>query len=447
MALHQYRSKLPAHFSQLTNKSGLRFCQGETQQGLNFETFYGKDWEKNVEKKFGEWAIRVYGGMFILLRGTSPRPTNPVAEKGTRRRNKFLFQDDPDTIPEPEATPETSSSQTASTRVATSQDPVQPSGSQKSQESLPRPLTSEGSTSAQPPVPAPPVPQTSVNRSPSRAATAEAAQLPPLPTPEPIGTIKPSQVLTSPSQLSVSTPQVVTQPYVVVDRPQPVPDPVTSHAAALSMKPRSDLTTNATSSATSPKARYRVRNPTTTSSTISSRRDSIIGAPELIVDTADGGQDIIVDLSGLISFEGDDEGSHVSSSQKTADGTRELSPLPVESQQPCATADQSASIRTFPQLDIDNEDLPTWMVKKGQWKYVTSTAGGAAWENLLRVYMTQERRLEFTEIVCNLVPIFSTQIPDLYPGCDSHSRGSAFEDQGVFPVRSPTLSGRHSHTS
>jgi hypothetical protein len=39
-----------------------RFCQGETQHGLKFETFYGKEWENNVEKKFREWAVRVFGG-------------------------------------------------------------------------------------------------------------------------------------------------------------------------------------------------------------------------------------------------------------------------------------------------------------------------------------------------------------------------------------------------
>ena len=361
-----------------------------------------------------------------------------IAEKGTSRRNKFLLEDDPDTMPEvePETTPKASSSQTVSTGVASSQRSAQPSRSQGSQEPPAQPSTSEGPT-PQSPMPAPPVtPQ---------AVTIEAAQPPPLPTPGSVGAVELSQVPINPSQLSVSTPQVVTQPHVVVEPPQPIPDPVTSQAGALSVNPQSSLTTNATSSATTPKTRYRVWNPTTTPSTAPSRRDSIIGAPEMIVDTADGGQDIIVDLTGLISFEGDDLVSHVSSSQKTADGSRELSPPPAESQQSRPTADQSAPIRTLPQLDVDKEDLPTWMVKKGQWKYVTSTAGGTTWENLLRVYMIQERRLEFTEMVSNLVHIFSTHIPDLYPGYDTHGRGSAIEDQGVFPVRPPTLSGRHPH--
>ena len=41
-----------------------RFCQGSTQLGLKFETFYGDAWEENVENKFRQWAVRVFGGMF-----------------------------------------------------------------------------------------------------------------------------------------------------------------------------------------------------------------------------------------------------------------------------------------------------------------------------------------------------------------------------------------------
>ena len=44
--------------------SVFRFCQGSTQHGLKFETFYGDDWDANVENKFRQWAIRVFGGMF-----------------------------------------------------------------------------------------------------------------------------------------------------------------------------------------------------------------------------------------------------------------------------------------------------------------------------------------------------------------------------------------------
>ena len=40
-----------------------RFCHGRTEVGgLAFEEHYGKDWEENVIQKFGEWAVRIFGG-------------------------------------------------------------------------------------------------------------------------------------------------------------------------------------------------------------------------------------------------------------------------------------------------------------------------------------------------------------------------------------------------
>lgn len=50
-----------------------RFCQGETARGLKFEHFYdAKEWEANVESKFREWAIRVFGGTSKLPPNMSP---------------------------------------------------------------------------------------------------------------------------------------------------------------------------------------------------------------------------------------------------------------------------------------------------------------------------------------------------------------------------------------
>ena len=103
-----------------------------------------------------------------------------------------------------------------------------------------------------------------------------------------------------------------------------------------------------------------------------------------------------VDLSDYIRLmEESDNETHVSSSQKSVDGCQ--TPLPPP---PPATS----------QLSVDEGDLPTWMVKKGQWKYIASTAGGPAWEKLLKTYMAQERRLEFTDKASNF-----TSLPYLQP--------------------------------
>ena len=34
---------------------------------MDFETFYGDGWDDSVEKKFNEWALRVYGGKYFAI--------------------------------------------------------------------------------------------------------------------------------------------------------------------------------------------------------------------------------------------------------------------------------------------------------------------------------------------------------------------------------------------
>ena len=158
-------------------------------------------------------------------------------------------------------------------------------------------------------------------------------------------------------------------------------------------------------------------------------------------------EETTVDLREYINMESDDD-THVSSSQKTSDECRDLSlPPPGPQQQPTevGTAEgntsqsELASSRTHPQLDVDEDDFPAWMTKKGQWRYITSTAGGTAWENLLKIYINQERRLEFTEMVSDLTCILPASSPKSLKGCNSHERRSTIEDQRVLPVCSSTI--------
>lgn len=37
-------------------------CQGETESGLDFHEFCGRDWDTTINKRFGEWASGVFGG-------------------------------------------------------------------------------------------------------------------------------------------------------------------------------------------------------------------------------------------------------------------------------------------------------------------------------------------------------------------------------------------------
>ena len=186
--------------------------------------------------------------------------------------------------------------------------------------------------------------------------------------------------------------------------------------------PSASVPSQSLETAVKPKAPYRVRGSAkVTTPGTRSRQGSIDGAPEVIYslravsETRDlfnnGEPEVIVDLREFINVDTFvslyDDGkaeSHVSSSQKTADGSGEL---PTPSQNPptlekVTNPPQSAPTRTPPHMDVDVDDLPAWMVKRGQWKYLVSTTGGPLWERLLRIYMQQERRLDFTETVCDL---------------------------------------------
>ena len=231
--------------------------------------------------------------------------------------------------------------------------------------------------------------------------------------------INPSQLVVNPSQLFVN-PQVVVEPNqspleAVVVQPgpgvTPIPSKPTTSAADV-------LVANS-----APKVQYRVRNLADTISGVPSRRGSIDGVPEMGIylptnpeetshqDSIENDEsEVVVDLRDYIS-EGELE-SLVSSSQKSSDEIRDLLPPPPSSQLQqsdfggIANQPQSTHTRTHPQLNIDEEDLPTWMIKKGQWRYIASTTGGPTWEELLKGYMRQERRLEFADTVSNPTCIF-----------------------------------------
>jgi len=395
------------------SRSFLRFCQGETPQGLKFETFYGDEWDRNVENEFRRWALRAFGGMSNLLRDARPHLTNSVTEKGSERRNMFLFERDPDSNPEASSSnsqlmPEASSS---NSQTACGASPSQNS-STKTTTSTPQAAVMSGSSqitltfaSVLPnPSPSADLPNSDVDMAPATISIGEHQQVTTAATSE------------NPIKPNVSPSQLITGPQGVVEPPKSGPE--SSTVTPISSQLSAEV--NATLNDPVPEVRYRVRSPAAIPSEKSSRRNSIDGAPDMMVEDIVIGDEqyVVVDLHDYVSLEGDNE-THVSSSQKTADESQNLSPPPPDSQQPLAGVGRTGSTRTLPQLDIDKDDLPAWMVKKGQWKYVTSTAGGTAWENLLKIYMEQERRLEFTEMVSNLFRVFT-------PLVLNYSKGTTF---------------------
>ena len=235
------------------------------------------------------------------------------------------------------------------------------------------------------------------------------------------------------SATQVPSSRPAPSPSQPVSEPSYIPAEHSQPASTSSRAPNEDMTVDARpdSIPTSippqpPKVPYRVRNSAGVPPGARSRKDSIDGAPEAVfgLHAFSGTQDLfndnepeaIVDLREFIdvdtftSLGGDSETeTQASSSQSTTDGSIErsiLSPSPQPRHptiQKAVDCSESTPTHAFPEMGDDYDDLPSWMVKRGQWNYLVSTAGGPLWEDLLRAYMRQERRLEFTETVSSLL--------------------------------------------
>ena len=402
--------------------------------------------------------------------------TYHITERGSERRNMYLLPKDTSAPSEaPSSGSQGASAEVAPSQKLTSQpsksqkSTSKPSKSQKSapqlsksQQSVPQPSKSTSqpskSQNTAPPRPSkpkqpgsqpsiadapPPTPAPSdicvLDADPASLGSpinvynlnldSEVDQEPPPATPE-SNTIELSQITIDPSQLTIEPSQIIAESSQAVielsgtflGSLQHAPGYPNDSAEVPPMDTQSDLVVpsqlptqvvNVTSTGPPPKARYRVCNPAATPPEKPSSRGSLDEALEMIIDVIEDDK-ITVDLSDYVNPDSDNE-SHVSSSEKSVDGCRELTILPPDLQQERTIIERSgespqqakfAPRRTLPQLDVDEGDLPTWMVKKDQWKYVASTAGGTAWENLLKIYMDQERRLEFSEGVSNFAHTF-----------------------------------------
>ena len=270
--------------------------------------------------------------------------------------------------------------------------------------------------------------------------------------------VEPSQFTGDQSQLLVPPSQVAVNPYqftvdeslLYIAPPQDVvgpsqPDspsqstPESSQVIPMDTQPDSTVIPTPqkpyTEDANTSKVSYRARNPANVISGKRSHRDSIEGAPgidfslhvnpEVQDSSNDNEPEMTVDLSDYVNLDTDDE-THVSSSQKTID----------ECQEPLL----AAPTRTHPRLDVD-EDLPSWMIKRGQWKYIVSTAGGPNWETLPKLYMQQERRLEFTDKVGDLPRISLIARAKQPVGIDFDTRRPSIQDQGIFPICAQPFAG------
>ncbi|KAF9779415.1 hypothetical protein BJ322DRAFT_1113226 [Thelephora terrestris] len=407
------------------------FCQGRSVGKLDFETFYGDDWDECVERRFNEWALRVFGA------------------KGSKQRNQFLLS--PETAarleeqpseelsrnePEPEIPlpAQSTSSHNSSTRAASSKQSAlrlaalrkSTSGLAASQEPqnasslLPasHESTSGASTAGIPLRPG--ISTFQITSAPDLSAAPSSPTStgpggvepfqPAVSTSQP--SVKPSQPAVSPSQLGTEPSQVLVEPLQPASVSSHPPPEETTMDAQLHLAPAT-IPSQSLGNAVVPKVSYRVRNSARTTAGTHSRRGSMSDAPERIsglfpppqVQDVFGDDDLevsvdlrqFIDVNSFVSLNDDSEaGTQVPSSQETADRCKELPP--PSSDPTVANHSQPPPTHTCSDMDVDEGDLPAWMVKHGQWKYIASTAGGHPWENLLKAYMRQERRLEFMDM-------------------------------------------------
>ena len=330
-----------------------------------------------MELKFGEWALRTFGGECVPLRDFVC-PTHHTKGVDTDRRGLFTL------------------SKTSTVSLQASIASLQaPAGTVHSEASIPV---------ATPPLQPAISPTPSTTSRETQSVVMKKAKSRSVPPPDPNLTPLLNESTSSlhvPMLANTSVAQNAikpSQPRAVSETPSDMATP-SDHRITPAL-PRS--TTNAPPvPATKSVLGYRTRGP---ASVAPSHQGSIDGVPEIGLDlpaiigaplqdsVTDDTSETIVDLSDFISFSSDIDGeSHVSSSQKTLDGCCNLSPPPSSQ-----SRSSSPAVKT---PWVDPPDFPSWMTNNGQWKHVASTHGGPAWERLLEVYVQQERRLEFRETV------------------------------------------------
>ena len=154
------------------------------------------------------------------------------------------------------------------------------------------------------------------------------------------------------------------------------------------------------------KSHYKVRNPTNGTTIAQSRRDSIEGAPGIILTLGARGY--------VLSGKPDVPTAPPFTSSSTGPPTPAPSDEPVvpppqhslEDSELTTSADSdgvtAASFHRFifaprdiPDYDIDRSDFPSWFHEHGRLDSILSVEAGELWEKLITTWLRQERRLCF----------------------------------------------------
>ena len=237
-------------------------------------------------------------------------------------------------------------------------------------------------------------------------------------------------IVLEPPSLVLGTPQtVIPQAITFPTVPEPplvtpeISQPVGPHQAAISYKVNEP---------------HPVAVPSATLGATQSRRDSIEGAPGIMLTLGGSGYELVspswqLDIptappstASSSSTPSPDE-LIIPSSQQSLEGSLTI-PMDIETNPPGSPTTESEittpasgcfrfAPRVIPSYRIDRSDFPSWILERGRLDYVLNVEAGTVWEKLIGTWLRQERRLEFginEKIVSNpicprpLKPILTT---------------------------------------
>lgn len=265
-----------------------------------------------------------------------------------------------------------------------------------------------------------------------------AVTAPPSPDPRPpvLGSLRASPTVTGPSLAAQTAPlhqvdatqKLVSQDRVVGPSLQVTCNPQTTVVHHPSDPTGGVASGNSGDTVTTASA-YRPQGKAGTTASTRTRRDSIEGAPDIILSLGRSGYELAppspqreddTDTSTITTNSSPGELVAPSSQQSL----EEYLTIPMEdnantpttpsadelvvppSQQPLdiATIPQTITAssnrffyapRVIPDYHIDRSDLPSWLLERGRLDYILHVEAGAVWEKLIATWLRQERRLSF----------------------------------------------------
>ena len=232
--------------------------------------------------------------------------------------------------------------------------------------------------------------------------------------------VAPHQVVPSPTvEPPAPSASVVGPPQTVIHNPQ---------AAAVCHSPNltGGISSGNSGSTVTTTSTYRLRDEAGTTNSTRTRRDSIEGAPDIILSLGRSGYELATPSSRqepLATFAKDDADTTTSttpnsppnelirmegetSTPATPSGDEFIVPssqqsleesliIPTTSETIATSNHFLYAPRIIPDYNIDRSDFPSWLLESGRLDYVLFVEAGAIWKKLIATWLRQERRLGF----------------------------------------------------